>query len=52
MNELKAVVAYILLHYDLKLPGDGTRPKNVYTARGILPDPSAKVLFRKRKRKS
>ena len=52
MNELKVVVAYILLHYDLKLAGDGTRPKNVYLARNILPDPTGKVLFRKRKRKS
>ena len=52
VNELKVVVAYILLHYDLKLAGDGTRPKNVYLARNILPDPTGKVLFRKRKRKS
>nr|VWO97080.1 Uncharacterized protein [Ganoderma boninense] len=52
VNELKTVVTYILLHYDLKLAGDGTRPKNVYLARNILPDPSGKVLFRKRKRKS
>ncbi|KAI1791206.1 cytochrome P450 [Ganoderma leucocontextum] len=51
VNELKTVVAYILLHYDLKLGGDGTRPKNVYLARNILPDPSGKVLFRKRKRR-
>ena len=52
VNELKVVVAYILLHYDLKPAGDGTRPKNVYLARNILPDPTGKVLFRKRKRKS
>ena len=51
-NELKTIVAYILIHYDLKLPGEGLRPQNLYLARNILPDPSGKVLFRRRKRKS
>ena len=52
MNELKTIVAYILIHYDLKLPGGGLRPQNLYLARNILPDPRGKVLFRRRKRKS
>ncbi|TFK79302.1 cytochrome P450 [Polyporus arcularius HHB13444] len=47
--ELKAMLAYIVLNYDLKLPGDGLRPKNVSFGLHILvPDPKATVLFRRR----
>ena len=55
MNELKTIITYIppRIHYsDLKLSGDGLLPKNLYLASSTLPDPSGKVLFRGRKRKS
>ncbi|KAH9914911.1 cytochrome P450 [Epithele typhae] len=47
-NELKALVAFLVLHYDMKIPGDGPRPSDVYFAEHVLPDPTARVLFRKR----
>ncbi|KAI0640730.1 cytochrome P450 [Trametes meyenii] len=47
-NELKAMLAYIVLHYDLKLP-DGTEPPvNSYDALSVMPAPKGKVMFRKR----
>ncbi|EJF57560.1 cytochrome P450 [Dichomitus squalens LYAD-421 SS1] len=52
-NEMKAIMAYIIFHYDLKIPGDGSRPKNLYHGlTHVLPDPNGKVLFRRRKRES
>ncbi|KAM5535892.1 hypothetical protein V8D89_010510 [Ganoderma adspersum] len=47
-NELKALAAYILLNYDLKLGGDGKRPANMYYAANVVPSMSGEVLFRKR----
>ena len=47
-NELKAILAYIILNYDLKLGGDGKRPANIYYANGIIPAVGGQVLFRKR----
>ncbi|KAL7285069.1 hypothetical protein ACG7TL_000160 [Trametes sanguinea] len=47
-NELKAMLAYIVLNYDLKLGGDGKRPHNVHFGPTIVPNPHAQVLFRKR----
>ncbi|CDO73437.1 hypothetical protein BN946_scf185013.g72 [Trametes cinnabarina] len=47
-NELKAMLAYIVLNYDIKLGGDGKRPANLHWGWAILPDPNAEVLFRKR----
>ncbi|KAJ6457419.1 cytochrome P450 [Mycena vitilis] len=46
--ELKAMVAHIVLNYDIKLPNDEGRPANQYVASACLPHASAKVLFRKR----
>ncbi|KZT08802.1 cytochrome P450 [Laetiporus sulphureus 93-53] len=47
-NELKAVLAYIVLNYDVKFGGDGTRPSNHWFGILIVPDPTAEVMFRKR----
>ncbi|EMD34612.1 hypothetical protein CERSUDRAFT_158140 [Gelatoporia subvermispora B] len=47
-NELKAMLAYILLNYDVKFEREGVRPENNWAAMNIVPDPTAKVLFRKR----
>ncbi|CDO73010.1 hypothetical protein BN946_scf185007.g64 [Trametes cinnabarina] len=47
-NELKSLLAYIILNYDLKLGGDGSRPQNIYWALNVIPAPNGKILFRKR----
>ncbi|KAH9914908.1 cytochrome P450 [Epithele typhae] len=47
-GELKALIAVLVLNYDMKIPGDGPRPSNVHFAEHVLPDLTAHVLFRKR----
>ncbi|KAM5543009.1 hypothetical protein V8D89_003393 [Ganoderma adspersum] len=49
-NELKAMLAYIVVNYDLKIAGaDGApRPPNVYFANTVLPNQKGQVMFRKR----
>lgn len=42
------MMAYLVLHYDVKMEHGGFRPDNVFTALSIFPNPDAKVLFRKR----
>jgi len=46
-NELKAMMAHILLNYDVKLAGDA-RPKNFWFQGFSSPSTNAEVLFRKR----
>ena len=45
---MKAILAYIVLNYDLKIDGDGKRPANIYYANEIIPAVDGLVLFRKR----
>ena len=47
-NQMKVIVAYVVMHYDLKLGGDGKRPPNFHFAFNILPAPDGRVLFRAR----
>ncbi|GJE97803.1 cytochrome P450 [Phanerochaete sordida] len=47
-NELKAALAYVLVHYDVKPEHDGVRPPNVCNGLTVVPDAHARVLFRKR----
>ncbi|KAI8990628.1 cytochrome P450 [Trametes punicea] len=47
-NELKSLLAFIILNYDMKLSGDGSRPKNIYLALTVIPAPKGKILFKKR----
>ena len=47
-NELKALLAYIVLNYDLKLGGDGKRPASLFYGDDVIPSPTGEVLFRKR----
>ena len=42
------MLAYILLNYDLKLGGDGSRPPDVFVAMATMPAPESRVLFKKR----
>ncbi|KAF9819212.1 hypothetical protein IEO21_02251 [Rhodonia placenta] len=47
-NELKIMLASIVLNYDVKFEDEGKRPANVWFATTVLPAPGAKVMFRKR----
>jgi cytochrome P450 len=47
VNELKTMLAHVLLNYDVKL-ADEKRPENIWQQAQSSPNPSAKVLFRKR----
>lgn len=48
MNEIKTILAYIVLNYDVKMPNDGERPANLWFGANCSPDPKAEVMFRKR----
>ncbi len=48
-NELKAMLGYIVLNYDLKLPTSGPRPENLYFGSNVIPPPVADILFRRRR---
>lgn len=47
--ELKAMLAYIVVNYDLQIPNEGPRPENIYFGANVIPNPSGKVMFRKRR---
>lgn len=47
-NELKAMLAYILVNYDFKLPEDGRRPENLYIGEVVLPNPEGEIMFKRR----
>ena len=40
--------AHTVLNYDVKFEGDIPRPPNVWYGNRVVPNTSAKVLFRKR----
>nr|BAL05135.1 cytochrome P450 [Phanerodontia chrysosporium]BAL05136.1 cytochrome P450 [Phanerodontia chrysosporium] len=48
-NELKAMLAYLVVNYDVKFEKEGVRPENMHVGLTISPDPAGKVLFRKRR---
>jgi len=48
VSELKAMLAYVLLNYDIKLPGDGSRPPNFWFSANCIPNPTGEVMFKKR----
>ncbi|KAF7346950.1 hypothetical protein MVEN_01447400 [Mycena venus] len=47
-TELKAMLAHVVINYDLKAEVEGVRPPDNIFGLGISPNPSAKVRFRKR----
>ena len=47
-NELKAMMAHIVMNYDVKFEDEGVRPPNMWFGINVVPDPTAKVMFRKR----
>ena len=46
--EIKLLMAYLALHYDVKCEQDGVRPKDMWVGQTCVPDPKANLLFRKR----
>jgi cytochrome P450 len=46
--EIKVVLAYLLMHYDLKLKPGEAKPSQQHFGLAILPDPLAEVLFKAR----
>lgn len=47
-TELKAMMAYLVLNYDVKFAQEGVRPPNAATTLSTRPHQEARVLFRKR----
>ncbi|KAF8585253.1 cytochrome P450 [Ramaria rubella] len=47
-NELKAMMAHLVLTYDIKAPKNGVRPSTQWFSYSCAPDPKAEVLFKKR----
>ena len=47
--ELKQMLAHVVLNYDVKFENGGVRPPNKPLLTISFPDPTAEVLFRKRK---
>ncbi|KIJ13789.1 hypothetical protein PAXINDRAFT_80392 [Paxillus involutus ATCC 200175] len=47
-NELKSMLAHVVLSYDVKLEDDATRPRSLHVGSSIVAHPTAKVMFRKR----
>ncbi|PCH34175.1 cytochrome P450 [Wolfiporia cocos MD-104 SS10] len=48
VNELKVMMAYMILNYDVKFEGNGGRPEDVWVWHAVRPNPSARVMLRKR----
>ncbi|CAL1702998.1 unnamed protein product [Somion occarium] len=47
-NELKAMLAHVVTTYDVKLENEGVVPEPLWVASALVPNPTAKVMFRKR----
>ncbi|KAL0949751.1 hypothetical protein HGRIS_009789 [Hohenbuehelia grisea] len=46
--EMKTMLAYVLLDYDIKIEGDGGLPASSWFGTASMPNPKARVMFRKR----
>jgi len=47
-SELKLMLAHVVMNYDVKLEKEGVRPRDTWIMSACIPNPSAKVLFRRR----
>jgi cytochrome P450 len=47
-SELKLMFAHVVTNYDVKLENEGVRPRDLWIVGACVPNPNAKVLFRKR----
>jgi cytochrome P450 len=48
-TEIKLMLAYVVTTYDVKMREEGVRPPDDLFVNRIMPNPTAKVLFRRRK---
>ncbi|KAL1689866.1 cytochrome P450 [Schizophyllum commune] len=46
--EMQLLLAHLVMNYDIKFAGDGGRPANRWFSIHCVPDPGAKLLFRRR----
>jgi hypothetical protein len=46
--ELKAMLAHIVMNYDVKMEQEGVRPADLWFMYSCIPNRKAEVLFRKR----
>jgi len=46
--ELKLMLAHVVMTYDVKLENGGVRPEDLWVVTMCVPNPNAKVLFRRR----
>jgi cytochrome P450 len=46
--EIKLMMAYLVLNYDIKCEQDGVRPKDMWVGQTCVPDPKANLVFRRR----
>ncbi|KAI5993478.1 hypothetical protein EDD15DRAFT_2265008, partial [Pisolithus albus] len=49
-NELKTMVAYIVMSYDVKFDGRVSRPTCIHWDLNVIADPTVRVMSRKRAR--
>jgi cytochrome P450 len=47
-NEMKLMLAHILVNYDVKMENEGVRPRSQWIAGNYIPDMKAGVMFRRR----
>ena len=47
-NEIKGLLAHLLVTYDIKMKEEGVRPPNLYISSSVVPDEKAEVCFRRR----
>ncbi|KAG5651328.1 hypothetical protein H0H81_009081 [Sphagnurus paluster] len=47
-NELKLMLAHLVMTYDVKLEGNAERPPNMWFILSCIPNPKAEILLRKR----
>ncbi|KAI6100119.1 hypothetical protein F5141DRAFT_990354, partial [Pisolithus sp. B1] len=47
-NELKTMLANILMSYDVKLEDRASRPTNIWLGLNVITYPTVMVMFRKR----
>ncbi|KAG6847451.1 hypothetical protein H0H93_008037 [Arthromyces matolae] len=49
VNELKGLLAHVLLNYDVSFENNGPRPSDSRFGLAIAPDPKVSIMFRKRR---
>ena len=48
-NELKAMLAHLVLTYDVKMENDGVIPEPFWFGMKMIPNPNAEIMYRRRK---